>query len=412
MKLLLEADLNNPLYWQRSLDAAKGLKNKERVIKKYIEQLNNYKLIKDSEDILTDSIYYLGFDPEKNGFLYYMSNLDTKITEPVARLVRALIVNESIHDIHSSDYDWLYRNDLYTDKEPDVLTKIKCLTWATNPDLQRGASEQITPDDLIDDGNLMSSAEMQLRLSEISVIRDNTLRGSDYFNYILKQNVKPNNAENQKLVLLKLLATNKEALTKYCDQNNLNFEDIVQTVDHNPQPCLNAFNNAELKGFVGKPDFKNGLEVAKRFINIVFLKQDISSTTSTPKSRFDSIDLKQKVKPTPRSKEQQARQTQKLKAKLKDEKDGMTGAAILARKLKKSPNNLNTKDVRDHVAGLLAQDGLVSIKLNNIKLGGLDDTFEKLLRKRYKSVMGRAPIKLLNTALVNAVDKSIKLKEG
>ena len=128
MRFLFEDEYRDSItYLQRNLDAAKGMKAKEKVIKRFISNLKSYPNLVDSEEVLIDSIYYLGFDPKENGYLRFAMNLPIKITESTARLIRQLIINDNI-DPYNKDYAWLYRKDLYVDDENSIHTKIKCLT--------------------------------------------------------------------------------------------------------------------------------------------------------------------------------------------------------------------------------------------------------------------------------------------
>jgi len=84
--------------YQAQFDNARTVKQKEKVIEDYIKQLPNYNNIKYAQEVIANSIFYSGFDPENNPFLYYILHFKgNNLTANVADLIRTLIVDENIN---------------------------------------------------------------------------------------------------------------------------------------------------------------------------------------------------------------------------------------------------------------------------------------------------------------------------
>lgn len=388
MRFLLEDNYRDAItYLQRNLDAAKGMKAKEKVIKRFISNLHNYQYLKDSEEVLLDSIYYSGFDPKENGYLRYAMNLKNKITESTARLVKSLILNDHINP-YDSDYDWLYRRDLYDDSENNIQTKLKCLTWVTNKDLQRNASREIDIDELFENGRMASAEAMEKVLSQVSVTRDKYLSLNDFFNYMLKDNKNPNAVKS---LLTDVVSDNKEKLATFCRENGYDLELVSDKLEKANVSYLKALGNTSLKYIKSKQDFKDSVAMAKDIIRNMYNVSTMPNINK--KEEVRELDKRQKAVADKEEKERQ-----------KIEKDGNTGATILATHLGKE--ELDVHDVREYAKSILTDSGNMKvINAGMIDSGAVDDSFEKILKARHKSYMGREPLELVNANILAAVEK-------
>lgn len=390
MRFLFEDNYRDTItYLQRNLDAAKGMKAKEKVIKRFISNLRNYEYLKDSEEVLLDSIYYSGFDPKENPYLRYAMNLNNKVTESTARLVKSLILNDHI-DPYNADYDWLYKKDLYDDSENNIQTKIKCLTWVTNKELQRNASRQIQIDELFNNGVMMQADDMQKVLSQITVRKDKYLSFNDFFNYMLAGSNKPVTVDTVKSLLTSTVMDSKNDVADFCKENGYDLDLVVDKLENASPTYLKQLGNTSLKLIKSKQEFKDRIAMTKDIIRGMY---NVSSMPNLHSKEDRQLDKEQKV-----------RVDKETKEKEKIEKDGNTGATILATHL--GTDKLTVEQVRDYAKSILTDSGNMRvINAGMIDSGAVDDSFEKILKSRHKSNMGREPLELLDTAMLAAIEK-------
>lgn len=169
MKLLLEANNEEELSYDKLLQQASTPNEIFKVIKKWMNENPNKFNIENAYNTLEDSVFEThSLDEEKNAFIYYLNNIKNKITDDEAALIWTIASGDNL-DVTE---DWLYNNSLYEGSPEDVQFKIKAMTYASNPNLQRGANQQLVKSHLLDDNNNIKPVdEIKQILKNITIIR-------------------------------------------------------------------------------------------------------------------------------------------------------------------------------------------------------------------------------------------------
>lgn len=197
MKLLLEANNEEELSYDKLLQQASTPNEIFKVIKKWMNENPNKSNIENAYNTLEDSVLEThSLDEEKNAFIYYLNNIKNKITDDEA----ALIWNIASEDNLDVTEDWLYNKSLYEGSPEDVQFKIKAMTYASNPNLQRGANQQLVKSHLLDDNNNIKPVDdIKQILKNITITRKHGFENQTIKDAveILKQSNIPNSEINQ-----------------------------------------------------------------------------------------------------------------------------------------------------------------------------------------------------------------------
>lgn len=137
-------------------------------VNKFIRNLPNYSEIVPSVGIIASSISKDGFDTDKNKFLDYITNVKWDLDDSTASIVSQLIDNGKLDiDVNS---DWVYNPSLYKGTAEEVNYKLKAFAYASNKDIQKGASKELTTSMLLDDkGNVKDTASISDILKSITI---------------------------------------------------------------------------------------------------------------------------------------------------------------------------------------------------------------------------------------------------
>ena len=372
--------------YQAKFNNARTMKQKEKVVEEYIKGLPNYNSIKYAQEVIANSIIYSGFDPKTNPFLYFILKFKkARLPASAANLIRALIVDDNI-DVTSAVFDWLYRADVYSGVEASILFKIKALTYASNPDLQRGASEKITVNTFLDGRRLRTAQQMKEILDQIT-ISDAEFTIGDYINYCLKQERKLGTDVNKKRILLTVIeyvfrAKGEEAaqseINRIFRSYKLDMNKVESIIKNLSETDLLTFDRVTIDGVQSPKDFNRSKgKIAIGIVN----------------------NLASKAKKDAKDKEQE--QEEKAVAK-EEEKNKNKGFTLLSAKLG-TDGTLKTEQVRDYVAELLPNDNSKNLIIEYLNEGDLDDAIEDVLQQDFVSHIGRDPIVMLDNALRAAV---------
>ena len=197
MKLLLEANNEEELSYDKLLQQASTPNEIFKVIKKWMNENPNKFNIENAYNTLEDSVFEThSLDEEKNAFIYYLNNVKNKITDDEAALIWSIASEDNL-DVTE---DWLYNNSLYEGSPEDVQFKIKAMTYASNPNLQRGANQQLVKSHLLDDNNNIKPVdEIKQILKNITITRKHGFENQIINDAveILKQSGIPNSEINQ-----------------------------------------------------------------------------------------------------------------------------------------------------------------------------------------------------------------------
>lgn len=210
---------------------------KRKFISNWIDNLGdrkgNLNLIRND---IEQSIMDYGFDDNENKFLKYILKLKQlwfpfKLSHNIAKLIMQLMNDDSLNPT-SNATQWLYRKDLYNDSEENTLFKIKALTYASDRNMQRDASRNITAESLMDkSGNLLSADKMRNILSRIKIQSESQLTIENainkLFGYVNLSNDR--NVEKLKNYLKTLIAKDSE-YSSYMDNiiDRLSIQDIIR----------------------------------------------------------------------------------------------------------------------------------------------------------------------------------------
>lgn len=169
MRFLLEKSLITPDQ-VRKIDNMPTNK-KLAFINRFIENLPNYKYFEPAKSVVTQSILRDGFNTSNNKFLQYLTKVRWPLNDYTSDVIYQLIDNGNI----KLNSNWLYNKSLYAGNPEDVGYKIKALTYASNSELQKDSSKQITPGVFMDkSGKIKSAEDIKKILSKIKVSDDKT----------------------------------------------------------------------------------------------------------------------------------------------------------------------------------------------------------------------------------------------
>ena len=240
------------------------------------------------------------------------------------------------------------------------------------------------------DGKLMSANEMQKVLSQVTVRKDKYLSFNDFFNYMLAGSNKPVTVDTVRSLLTNTVSESKADVADFCKENGYDLDLVVDKLENASPTYLKQLGNTSLKLIKSKQEFKDRIAMTKDIIRGMY---NVSSMPNLHSKEDRQLDKEQKV-----------RVDKETKEKEKIEKDGNTGADILATHLGK--DHLDVNDVREYAKSILTDSGNMKvINAGMIDSGAVDESFEKILKARHKSYMGREPLELLDSSILAAVEK-------
>ena len=139
-------------------------------VNNFVRELPNYSKISSSLGTIVSSISEHGFDTNKNKFLDYITNVDWKLGSSTSSIVNQLLNNGKLDlDVN----EWIFNPDLYKGSSEDVDYRLKAFAYASNKDIQKGVSEPLTTDMLLNaDGTIKDTESIRNLLKSITVDKD------------------------------------------------------------------------------------------------------------------------------------------------------------------------------------------------------------------------------------------------
>lgn len=147
---------------------------KRKFIRNWIHKNGYRDYLESAEVSIIEHIIENGFNPKDNKFLTYLEYLDDsqiardsiRVNNQEIDLIASLIDDNKLDPKES----WLYLPSLYKDDPQNVLFKVKALTYASDKDLQKGASKNLKPENLMNKtGEILSVDGINQVLEKIKI---------------------------------------------------------------------------------------------------------------------------------------------------------------------------------------------------------------------------------------------------